>query len=151
MNPLIYAIILSILPISELRGGIPFAIANGVDPWTAFFVCVIANILIIPVLFLFLDYLHKHFMKIGIYRKVVDGAIRRGRRKMERHIGTKWEFIILFLFVGIPAPVTGGYTGTLISWVFKLKRRKSYLAIFCGIAMAGVLMTLASIGIFSLF
>jgi uncharacterized membrane protein len=111
---------------------------------------VLANILIIPVIFLFLDHLHKYFIKFRAYRKFFEFNIRRSKRKIEKHVGTKWQFIALFLLVAIPLPFTGGYTGAFLAWFFRLKRRKSYLAIFLGIITAGIIVTLASIGLFSL-
>ena len=151
MNALIKAILLSIAPISELRGGIPLAIKLGINIWTAFFVCVIANILIIPVIFLFLDYLHKYFYKIKVYRVIFDKFVRRTRRKFQKHAGTRWEYPALFLFVAIPLPITGAYTGILIAWLFGLKRRKSILTIALAVITAGIIITLLSLGIFSLF
>ena len=151
MYALLKAILLSIAPISELRGGIPLAIGLGINPWTAFFVCVIANILIIPIIFLFLDYLHKYFYKIKIYRICFDKVVGRARRKFQKHAGTKWEYPILFLFVAIPLPITGAYTGVLIAWLFGLKRRKSILSISLAIITAGIIISLLSLGIFSFF
>lgn len=70
---------------------------------------------------------------------------------MEKHIGKKGEFIALMIFVGIPLPGTGAYTGTLLAWFFKMKRIYSYIAIIAGVVIAGILITLASIGIFTFF
>ena len=150
MHTLLKAILLSIAPISELRGGIPLAIGLGVNPWTAFFVCVIANILIIPIIFLFLDYLHKYFYKIKIYRIIFDKIVGHARRKFQKHAGTKLEYLVLFLFVAIPIPGTGAYTGALIAWLFGLKRKKSMLSIALAVITAGILVTFISLGIFSL-
>ena len=69
---LFYAILLSILPIAELRGGIPYAIANDMNPFVAYFVCVGANILAFPIVFFFLEFLHPQFMKIKLYQKLVE-------------------------------------------------------------------------------
>ena len=76
MNSLIYIILFSILPVVELRGGIPLAIGMGFNVLEAFLVCTIANILIIPVIFFFLDYLHKYFMRIKIYQKLFDRYLK---------------------------------------------------------------------------
>src|SRR3989338_1496616 len=154
MNPLIKAIIASLLPISELRGGIPIAVASGYSYLTAFIVCVIANILVIPISFFILDYLNKYLMKIKIYKKIIERSIEKGKKSIENKIGTKWEFIALMLFVGIPLPMTGAYTGTLIAWFFKLNRKKSYLALSLGVLMAGIIVTfvvLTGSAIFNIF
>ena len=76
MNVILQTILLSILPISELRGAIPYAISNNVDPIVAFMIAVIANFLVAPFGFLFLDYLHKHFLKINSYKKFFHKNIK---------------------------------------------------------------------------
>ena len=65
MHPLIWTIIWSILPISELRGGIPYAILKGINPITAFLVAVLANIIIIPIIFFFLDHIHEFLLNMS--------------------------------------------------------------------------------------
>lgn len=151
MHPLLTPIILSLLPISELRGGIPLAIAMGISPLKAFLFCTIANLVIIPIIFLFLDFLHKYFYKFKPYQILFDKLLGKIRKKFQRHAGTKWEYPILFLLVAVPIPGTGAYTGTLIAWLFGLKRRKAILAIALGVLTAGILVTLLSFGFFSLF
>ena len=152
MNPLIWTIILSMLPISELRGGIPYAILNNIPPITAFFIAVLANILIIPIIFFFLDYLHDFFLNIKVYNKLFNFYINKKIEKIKNKYETL-EFFALFLFVAIPAPGTGAYTGVLLSWIFKLNRRKSFLVIALGIITAGIITTLLTLtgkGLFSL-
>ncbi len=149
MNQLIYAIILTVLPISELRGGIPYAISQGFSPLFVFLLLTFLNILVMFPIFFFLDYLHEHFLKIKFYSFVFNKYINRTRRKIEKHVGTKWELVALYLLVAIPFPGTGCYTGTLAAWLFKIKRKKAYLAISLGVVTAGVIVTLISLGIFS--
>jgi len=150
MNELLYGIILSILPISELRLGIPVAMGSNTPLGIIFLVCVIANILIIPIIFLFLDFLHEKFLRIKIYEKLFSKLIIKTRKKMEKHVGTKWEMPALFLLVAIPLPGTGAYTGVLAAWLFNLRRRKAFMAISLGVLLAGILVTLASLGLYSL-
>jgi len=150
MNELLYGIILSILPISELRLGIPVAMSSNTPLIIIFLACVIANILIIPIIFLFLDFLHHRFLKIKAYEKLFSKLIIRTRKKMEHHVGTKWEMPALFLLVAIPLPGTGAYTGVFAAWLFNLKRKKAFTAIALGVILAGILITLASLGIYNL-
>ena len=150
MSNLIYGIILSALPIAELRGGIPLAMFSGAPLGLIFILCVLANIIIIPLIFLFLDFLHERFMEKKFYRVLFSKLINRTRRKIEHRIGTKWEYPALLLLVAIPLPGTGAYTGSLAAWLFKLNRKKSYLTIALGVVIAGILVTLASLGIYSL-
>jgi len=142
MDALLKAAIWSFLPISELRGGIPIALHNGLSVWSAYLICVCVNLLVIPWTYFFLDHLHDIFMKISVYRRIFTHYIEKKRTALEKHIGTKWEFIALMLFVGIPLPITGAYTGTLLAWFFKLPRKKSYTAVGLGVMIAGLIVTL---------
>ncbi|MDP6642008.1 MAG: small multi-drug export protein [Candidatus Nanoarchaeia archaeon] len=142
---------LSILPISELRGGIPLGIAQGLNPILVFLVAVLSNILVIPIVFFFLDNIHGYFNKITLYRNIFDSYVERSRSKLESKIGTKTEFLALMLFVGVPLPVTGAYTGSILAWFFNINRKKAYLAVMSGVILSGVIVTSASIGLFSLF
>ncbi len=145
------AIVLSGLPVSELRGGIPLAVSSGMNPFLAFLICVLVNILIIFPIFLFLDCFHKSFLKFKFYRKSFNKVIDRSRKKLEKYVGSKWEFLALLLVVAIPFPGTGAYTGSLLAWFFGLNRKKSYLAIGLGVVIAGIIVSLVSVGMFSLF
>src|SRR3989344_7972158 len=137
MNNFIWAIILSVVPVSELRGGIPVALASGYNPLIVFIAMVFFNCLVIFFVFWFLDNLHKVFIKNKLYSRLFNNYIYKKRKKLEKHIGTKWQFFSLFLFVAVPLPYTGAYTGTILAWFFNLERKKSYLAISLGVAVAG--------------
>ena len=143
MNSFLYALILSILPVSELRGGIPLAIGTGVNPIIAFLFATAANILMIPIIFFFLDYFHVHFMKVRPYEKLFNLYVRRLRKKVEtKTLG----FFLLFSFVAIPLPGTGAYTGCILSWFFQMQRKKSTYTIALGVLTAGIIITLVSTG-----
>lgn len=142
MDPMLKAAIWSLLPISELRGGIPIALHNGLSIWLAYIICVCANLLVIPLTYFFLDHLHEIFMDVKLYRKLFDSYVEKKRTSLEKYIGTKWEFIALTFFVGVPLPVTGAYTGTLLAWFFKLPRKKAYKAITLGVLIAGLIVAL---------
>ena len=151
MNTILNIILLSILPISELRGGIPYGIVNNVNPGLTFAIAVIFNFLISFPVFFFLDNLHRYFLKIKSYKSFFNKYVEAKRKSFEKHVGTKFEFWALVIFVGIPLPLTGCYSGALIAWLFNLKRRKSYLALFLGVLIAGIIVTLTTLGIKSLF
>jgi uncharacterized membrane protein len=142
MNPIIQTMIWSLLPISELRGGIPIGVALGLSIIFSFLIAIIANFFVIPIMFFFLDNLHYLFLKINIYEKLFNRYIEKKRTKLEKYIGTKWEFVMLMLFVGIPLPITGAYTGTLLAWFFKIPRKKAYYALSLGILIAGIIISL---------
>jgi len=146
MDGIINAIILSALPISEVRGGIPVAIMQGVDPVIAFFVCFVANCLAIPITFFFLDYLHGFFMKINWYERFFNRYLEKSRKKLEKNIGLRGEFIAMMLFVGVPLPITGAYTGTLLAWFFKVSRKRAYISIALGVLISAVIVTAIVLG-----
>jgi uncharacterized membrane protein len=152
-SSLIKTIFLSISPISELRGGIPYALANGYSIKTAFIVCVLANIAIVLFLFLFLNFLHNLFLNFVWYKKSFGFFLKRAERKskeLEKKI-MNIGYIALCIFVAIPLPTTGGWTGTLIAWILGLNKIKSFFAIALGVLIAGIIVLLVSLGIFSLF
>lgn len=151
MTNILFVILLSILPISELRVAIPYAILSGMGPLQAFLFTVIPNILIVFVIFFFLDYLHKYFYMNHYYKVLFDKYVVRTRRKIERYVGTRWEFLVLYLLVAIPLPLTGAFTGTLLAWLFNLKRKTSILVISLGVMTAGILVTLLTLGLINVF
>lgn len=149
MNPLLEGMLLSLLPIAELRGGIPYSVAQGINPITAFIFCTLANILVIPLCFIFLDTLNKFLLKLKFYRKAfrwyVNGT-RKRKEKVERAYET-YGIIALTIFVAIPLPLTGAWTGTLIAWLLGLKRIRSFFAVALGVIIAGIIITLIVTGI----
>jgi len=144
MNPWILTIIGTIMPVLELRWGIPYAILNGINPLNAFLICVILNILIIPIIFFFLDYINKYLMRIKTWNRFFTYYLNKKIDKVKR----KYEvlgFFVLFLFVAIPFPGTGAYTGVLLAWFFKLDRKKSIVTIALGVLAAGIITTMLTI------
>ena len=144
MNPWILTIIGTIMPVLELRWGIPYAILNGINPLKAFLVCVFLNILIIPIIFFFLDYINKYLMRIKSWNRFFIYYLNKKIDKVKR----KYEilsFFVLFLFVAIPFPGTGAYTGVLLAWFFKLDRKKSIITIALGVLSAGIITTMLTI------
>ncbi|MCX6741939.1 MAG: small multi-drug export protein [Candidatus Pacearchaeota archaeon] len=145
--------LLSILPLVELRGGIPLAILTGLNPWMAFLICVFVNILIIPLAFFFLDKIHVLFLKKKFYKKTVNGFFERAKKrsqKVQKRIDD-YGMVALMLFVAVPLPGTGAWTGALLAWLLKLNRKKAFLAITLGVIIAGLIVTLAFTGLIALF
>ncbi len=153
MNPLVQGALLSLLPFTELRLSIPLTIANGGNLILTFLVCTFANILVIPFVFVFLNYIHSRLIHLNLYSKLFNRLLKRIRPKSEK-IKEKIELIglpALTLFVAIPLPATGAYTGTIIAWLLGLNSKKSFLAIAAGVIIAGVIVTALSSGIISAF
>lgn len=141
MNTWIWTTVLTLLPIAELRGGIPYALLQGSIPWPVVYVyCILVNALVAPIAYLFLDTAHKLFLKWGFYARLFDRFIERARRKLESKV-EKWGFWGVALFVGIPLPITGAWTGTLGAWVLGLSRRKTMLAVLLGVILSGSIVT----------
>ena len=131
---------LSFLPISELRGAIPFAIANGVPWYTAYVMAVFLNALVAPACWIFLSTLNKLFLKMDWYRRLFERFIERARNKLHEKV-ERWGWLGVAVFVAIPLPITGAWTGTLGAWVLGVSRRKTMIAVIIGVATAGVIVT----------
>jgi len=140
MNDYIYTIILSMMPIAELRGGIPYALANDISPVTAYLISCSANILAFPIVYLFMGFFHGLFSKMDWYSNLFDKIVVRTRAKVGDNI-EKWGFWGLMVFVMIPLPVTGAYTGSLAAWVFGIEKHKGFLAVSMGVLIAGLIVT----------
>jgi uncharacterized membrane protein len=133
-------VLLSFLPISELRGAIPFAIANGVPWYIAFIVALVCNSCVAPVCWIFLSTLHKLFLRMSWYQKFFQRLIERARNKLHHQV-ERWGWLGIAVFIAIPLPFTGAWTGTLGAWVLGLSKRKTMLAALLGVFTAGVIVT----------
>ena len=140
MNDYIYSIILSMMPIAELRGGIPYALANGIHPVTAYLMCVTANIMAFPIVYFFMGFFHDIFNKMSWYANLFEKIVVRTRGKVGDNL-EKWGFWGLMVFVMVPLPVTGAYTGSFAAWVFGIEKRKGFLAVACGVLIAGLIVS----------
>lgn len=154
---IIWAIILSMLPISELRGGLPLAIIyaneHNISVISVFLLTVLANILVIFFVFYFLDNIHHLLLKIKFYKKFFDSYINRIQKKVDK-FEKKYSamgFLALTIFVAIPFPGTGAWTGCIISWFLNLDRKKSILSISLGVVIAGILILLGTLGFLKIF
>ena len=142
----ISAFALSMFPIFEVRGAIPIAVAFGLNVWTAFIIALIANILLIPLVFLFLDNIHVYFMNISLYSNLFNRYLVRVRGKAESKIHGLWPYLALFGFVGLPLPGTCIWTGVLVSWFFKMDRKKSYLSLMLGSVCVSLIVLFITLG-----
>lgn len=148
-------ILISILPIFELRGGLPivieYSIRNGVSIWPYFFIVLALNILVIVFVFMFLDFIHNKFMKWKWYEIRMGRILKKIQIKADKVKSKmdKWGYLALTFFVAIPFPGTGAWTGCLIAWMMKLDRLKSFIAIATGITISGLIILFISLGIFN--
>ena len=147
LPPLAIVFIISMIPILELRGGLIAASLLGIPMWTAVAFCIIGNILPIPFILLFIEKILNWMegCKVGWMRKLAIWLKERGTGKKAESI-RKYEFVGILLFVGIPLPGTGAWTGSLIASLLHVSRKKSVPAIFLGLIMATVIMCLLFYG-----
>jgi len=153
LNTIFISAFLSVLPISELRGAIPYALAKGVPLAAAYPLCVGLNALVAPLVFLFLSTSHKLFLKMGWYGRFFTKFIESARHKVQEKVD-KYGYLGIMLFVAIPLPITGAYTGTLGAWILGMSRRKTILAALGGVIISGIIVSIvATLGIqaFSFF
>lgn len=141
----ILVFVISLLPILELRGGLLAASFLGLAPLPSYIICIIGNLLPVPFILWFitkiLDWMRKskHFSKIANW---LDKKVEKHKSSIE-----KFGFWGLVLFVGIPLPGTGAWTGTLIASVLEMDRKKAFLATIIGVIMASIIMMLLSFGL----
>lgn len=137
--------IISMIPILELRGGLLAASLLKISAAKAIPLCIVGNIIPIPFILLFIRQIFKVLKKTKIFRGLI---IRLENRAMSKSDQVKnYEFWGLMLFVGIPLPGTGAWTGSLIASLLEVDIRKSSLAILCGVIMATVIMYVVSYGL----
>ena len=141
----------AMLPIIELRGAIPLGAALGLPWWQNYFFAVLGNMIPVPFILLFIKRIIawmtasriKFFRKIGMW---LTNKAEKNRGRVE-----KYSFWGVCLFVAIPLPVTGAWTGSLVAAVIDMKFFKALLSCFIGVLIAGVIMTLASYGVVAAF
>jgi uncharacterized membrane protein len=152
-NIILYTIALALLPISELRGALPYAYFNGISLPLSYIIAVGANALVSPLVFIFLSRVHSLFYHVGIYRKIFDHSVKRARAKLDVKVA-RFGYLGVLLFVAIPLPITGAYTGTLGAWILGLDKRKTILAACGGVLISGVIVSsliLLGVGTHSIF
>ena len=136
--------IISLMPILELRGGLIAAALLGVNPVVSYIIAIIGNIIPVPFILWFinsiLDWMRgrKRLSKVA---KWLDKKVEKRKGQIE-----KFGFWGLVLFVGIPLPGTGAWTGCLIASVLEMDRKKAFFATMIGIFMASIIMMLLSFG-----
>lgn len=136
----------AMLPISELRGALPYALTLGKLPLAqAFPIAVLGNMVPVPFLMYLLEPGARLVSRVAPGKRFVDWLFARTSARSERV--RKYETLGLILFVAIPLPVTGAWTGVVAAYLCGLKKAPSFLAITCGVCIAGVVVSVATIGV----
>ena len=148
----LFCFLVSMVPLVELRGGVPIAVGMGLNYWTALLVCVIGNMLPVPVIYLFA----RKVLLWGCDKKYIGNFFtyciekgERGGEKLKAKAGKNGLFVALMLFVGIPLPGTGAWTGTLAASFLNMGFKETTKAVILGVVLAGLIMGLASTGLFA--
>ena len=146
----IIVFIVSMVPLIELRGAIPIAEGLGLNRLISYVIAIIGNMLPVPIIYLFA----RKVLEWGKDKKIIGKFFtwclnkgERGGKKLEAKAG-KGLYWALFIFVGIPLPGTGAWTGTLAASMLKLDFKKTVLAVLAGVLLAGIIMMIFSFGLF---
>ena len=148
LNKYLTAFLVSMVPLIELRGGVPYAVVHGLDYWTALVVCAIGNMLPVPIIYLFA----RKVLLWGCDKKYIGKFFtyciekgEKGGQKLKTRGGRGGLFIGLLLFVGIPLPGTGAWTGTLAASFLNMGLKSTTLAVSLGVVLAGLIMGFVSL------
>lgn len=142
LSPRIATLFTAMIPIGELRASIPIALSTyGMNIYETFIISVIGNMIPVIAILWILDPVSKFLMKrFNLARRFFNWLFSYTRRRHSKRF-EKYEGFALAVFVGIPLPVTGGWTGALIAFVFGIPPKKALLDIFLGVLMAGIIVT----------
>lgn len=146
----LFIFLVSMVPLIELRGAIPFSQGFGLPLLTSYIVCIIGNMLPVPIIFLFARKVLEWGCDKPVIGKFFTFCIEKGHKggaKLQEKAG-KGLYIALLLFVGIPLPGTGAWTGTLAASFLDMDFKKSVVAVLGGVLLAGLIMGAVSAGIF---
>ena len=149
LNKMFGIFLISMLPVVELRGAIPVGAAIGLPWYLNMIVSIVGNLLPVPFILLFsvkaFEFMKKHNILVKFIEKIENRA-----KKRSEGLATG-EFIGLMLFVAIPFPGTGAWTGALIAALLQFERKRSFIYITLGVLIAAAIMTAVSYGVISLF
>lgn len=141
----------SMIPIIELRGAIPLGAALGLPWWQNFIICFLGNLLPVPFILLLINRVIRWFSRsrVKFLNKFANWLLQKAEKNRDKI--EKYGFWGVAIFVGIPLPMTGAWTGSLVAAVIDLKFWKALLSAVIGVIMAGVIMSLISYGVIAVF
>ena len=142
--------LVSMVPLIELRGSIPIGLGMGLNPIWLYVICIIGNMITVPIILIFA----RKVLVWGSDKKIIGKFFtfclekgEKGGKKLQEKAG-KGLYWALFIFVGIPLPGTGAWTGTLAASLLDMDFKKSSLAVMTGVILAGIIMGLGTAGVF---
>lgn len=141
-NKLLYDILIAMLwsisPFGEAKVGIPYGITKGANIYLVFVACFVANVFVFPLMFFFLDHVNRYLLQLRFYKKSALYVARKAKAGSGDKI-KKYGFWGLIFFVMLPIPGTGVYAGSIASYLFKIERKKAFLANTIGIFISSVI------------
>lgn len=144
-----FTILVSMIPVIELRGGIPFGVAAGLPVWAAYLAAVIGNLIPVPFIIV---YIRRIFMwmrrRLPKLNSLVDKLERKAHLKGQKV--TRYKYLGLAIFVAIPLPGTGAWTGALVAAFLDMPLRKAIPSIAAGVVVAGAAISILTFGVSSL-
>jgi len=144
-NQILILIGLTLLPFLELRASIPYGILNTDLNWMAvFIICVITNIILAPIVYFFIDKIIHFFFFIKPFKKVYDYYIIKTQKKIHKYV-EKYGEIGVALFIAVPLPGSGVYSGALAAYILGLSYRDFIKSAAIGVLIAGVIVTAISL------
>ncbi|MBG6133348.1 putative membrane protein [Aquimarina sp. EL_43] len=138
IKDIIIAVLWSISPFGEAKVGIPYGMLSGLNIYLVFVLCFLSNVLVFPLMMFFLERMNTYLLRWTFYKKAAIYVARRAKlgsgSKIQKH-----GFWGLLLFVMIPIPGTGVYAGSIATYLFKVKKRKAFIANSVGIFFSSVI------------
>lgn len=142
--------VISVVPLIELRGAIPVAVGMGLPLIPSYIICIIGNMIPVPIIFFFARKVLEWGADKPVIGKFFTFCLEKGHKggvKLQEKVGRSL-FVALLLFVGIPLPGTGAWTGTLAASLLDMDFKSSVVAVTLGVLLAGVIMSVGSMGVF---
>lgn len=144
-----FTMLVSMVPVVELRGGIPFGVALGLPVWAAYLSAVIGNILPVPFILVYIRRIFQWMRRrMPRFNSLVDRLERKAHLK--GRLVTRYQYWGLLLFVAVPLPGTGAWTGALAAAFLDMPLRRALPSIFAGILIAGIAISILTFGVVSL-
>lgn len=145
-----FTVLVSMIPVVELRGGIPFGVAAGLPVWAAFLAAVLGNLIPVPFIIVYIRRIFQWMRRrIPRLNRLVDALERKAHLKGQKV--NKYKYLGLMLFVAIPLPGTGAWTGSLAAAFLDMPLRKALPSVILGVLIAGMAVSILSYGVVSLF
>ena len=145
-----FTALVSMIPVIELRGGIPFGVALGLTHWEAWLAAVIGNMIPLPFIIVYIrrifQWLRRNIPRLDRFVDKLETKAHLNGRKV-----TKYKYLGLMIFVAIPLPGTGGWTGALVAAFLDMPLRRAIPTLFLGVLIAGFLVTGITFGFTSIF